>query len=174
MAYDLLIDQITNDLVISDSDLKFTTKKEEELSQRLGIRLRTFETEWFINQSYGIPYLQQIISQARNKRDVDTIFISEIREEEGVNALSNYSSTWDKITREYSFTTDVTTSSGTIPISILTKPSEEWIYPDSGDDNSRVDCEFSDIQFSANRLYYFINRDGLPKNTYATWINGWS
>lgn len=174
MAFDLLLDQITNDLVISNRDFKFTQEMPEELRQRLGIKLRTFQEEWFIDTTYGVPYMQQIISQARNKEDVDIIMLGEIREEDGVDSVRNYVSTWDKYDRTYSFTADVITSAGNIPIAILTQPDTEWIYPDSGDQNSRVDCGVTDLQSYANRLYSFININGLPDNTYSTWINQWT
>lgn len=174
MAFDLLLDQLTNDLVISDGEFQFTTETPVELTQRLGIKLRTFQGEWFLDTTYGIPYLQQIISSARNKNDVDVIFKSTIRLEDGVNSLRDYTSTWDRSTRNYSFEADVVTTYGTIPVAILTSPANEYIYPDSGDDNSRAVCEVTDLPYSANRLYKFINIEGLPAGTYATWINGWS
>ncbi len=173
MAFDFLLDQKTNDLVIEDKELKFTTELPQELSQRLGIRLRTFQNEWFIDQDFGVPYMQQIISQTRRKEDVDIIMISEIREEEGVNTVKDFDSTWERDTRVYTFNANITTDSGEIPVAILTQPSTEWIYPDNGDDNSRVDCGILDLQFAANRLFYFINYEGLPDQTYATWINQW-
>lgn len=174
MAFDFLLDQTTNDLVLEDGELKFTTETPVELTQRLGIKLRTFQGEWFLDIDYGIPYLQQIISQARSKKDVDIIFLNAIRSEEDVNSVKNYNSTWDRYQRVYSFDADLSTSFGIIPVDILTKPANEWIYPDSGDDNSRVECEVTDIQYSANRLYKFINLDGLPNGTYSTWINQWT
>lgn len=174
MAFDFLLNQITNDLVLEDGDFKFTIETPIELSQRLGIRLRTFQGEWFLDLDYGIPYLQQIIGQTRSKRDVDVIFTSSIREEDGVTGIKGYSSTWDRYQRIYSFNADVTTPYGVIPIDILTKPANEYIYPDSGDDNSRVDCGITDLEYAANRLYKFINIEGLPNHTYSTWINQWA
>lgn len=173
MAFDLLLDQTSNDLVISNGELQFTTKKPDEVRQRLGIRLRTFENEWFIDLSYGIPYMQQIISQARRKDEIDVLLVSEIRDEDGVDGITGYSSTWDRYTREYSFTADILTGNGEVTVAFLNQPATEWVYPDSGDQNSRVECNVTDLQYSANRLYYFINFQGLPANTYATWINNW-
>lgn len=174
MAFDLLLDQLKNDLSISNGELQFTTENQVEVTQRLGIKLRTFQEEWFLDQTYGIPYLQQIISKTRKKSEADIIFINAIREEEDVTAIKEYNSTWDKYKREYGFTADITTPLGTIPVTILTTPAEEFIYPDNGDQNSRVDCGITDLPYIANRLYKFINIEGLPAKTYATWVNGWA
>lgn len=174
MAFDLLLDQISNDLVIANGELQFTTKNPDEVRQRLGIRLKTFEDEWFIDLDYGIPYMQQIISQARRKEDVDVLLLSEIRDEDGVEAVTSFNSTWDRVTREYSFTAEIVTPDGEVTVAILNSPATEWDYPDSGDQNSRVDCGVTDLQNAANRLFYFINYEGLPANTYASWVNSWS
>jgi len=173
MAFDLLIDQLSNDLIITNSEFQFTTTQPEEVRQRLGIRLRTFQNEWFIDQSFGIPYLQQIISQSRRKEEVDVLLVSEIRAEDGVEAVTDFRSAWDRYQRVYSFDADLVTANGPVNVAILNQPSTEWDYPDSGDQNSRVECGITDLEFSANRLFKFINIDGLPVNTYATWVNKW-
>lgn len=173
MSFDFKLDKDTNDLIFSDQDLIFTTKKDEELGQRLKIRLNTFETEWFINQDYGVPYSQEIIGKARNKRDVDTIFLNELRDEEGVNSIDSFSSTWDRLTRVYSLKVTVVTDDGEIQVEAEVSPQEEWIYPDFGDNNPHIDCDLGDQQVYANKLYEFINFNGLPRYTYATWWNKW-
>lgn len=173
MAFDFLLDQKTNDLKIENNEIGFTTENQVEVTQRLGIKLRTFREEWFLDQTYGIPYLQQLISKVRNKNDADIIFINAIREEPDVSSIKDYVSTWDRYNRKYEFTANITTPAGVIPVTILTTPAEEFIYPDNGDANSRVECGITDLPYFANRLYKFINIEGLPENTYATWINGW-
>lgn len=173
MSFDFKLDKDSHDLFFENGDLTFTKKIDQELGQRLKIKLNTFETEWFIDQTYGIPYSQEIIGKARNKRDVDTIFISEVRAEEGVNSIESYSSEWDKLLRVYKLKLNVLTTEGTIPIAVETNPQTEWIYPDFGDDNPRTDCGLDDVKDYVNKLYEFININGLPESTYSTWINGW-
>lgn len=173
MSFDFKLDKDTNDLIFVDQDLTFTSKKDEELGQRLKIRLNTFETEWFINQDYGIPYQQEIIGKARNKKDVDTIFLNEIRQEEGVNSIDSFSSTWDRQLRIYDLKVAVVTDDGLIFVDAEISPQDEWEYPDFGDDNPHIDCGLGDQITYANKLYEFINFNGLPKGTYATWWNNW-
>lgn len=173
MSFDFKLDKDTNDLIFVEQDLTFTSKKDEELGQRLKIRLNTFETEWFINQDYGIPYQQEIIGKARNKKDVDTIFLNEIREEEGVNSIESFSSTWDRNLRTYDLKVAVVTDDGVIFVDAEVSPQDEWEYPDFGDDNPHIDCDLDDQITYANKLYEFINFNGLPRYTYATWWNSW-
>lgn len=173
MSFDFKLDKDTNDLIFVDQDLTFTSKKDEELGQRLKIRLNTFETEWFINQDYGIPYQQEIIGKARNKKDVDTVFLNEIRQEEGVNSIDSFSSTWDRQLRIYDLKVAVVTDYGVIFVDAEISPQDEWEYPDFGDDNPHIECDLSNQVTYVNKLYEFINFNGLPMNTYATWSNSW-
>ena len=69
----------SNDLVMVDGDLTLTTTKSEIAAQTLGITLRTFRGEWFLNSNFGVPYLQEIIGVAKKKEIVDRIFLSTMK-----------------------------------------------------------------------------------------------
>ena len=69
---DLLLDS-NGDLLFVNGDLSFT----DSVIQAIKIRLRWFVGEWRINQSYGIPYYEDVFIKKPNK-----ILIEEaIREE---------------------------------------------------------------------------------------------
>lgn len=174
MAFDLLIDQATNDLDLSGGVLKFTTEVREEVAQRVGIKLRTYAGEWFLDTTYGIPYLQEIIAQARNKRDVDSIFISEIRSEEGVSNIISYDSTFENNTRKYTAKVVISTPDGEISIYAIKDPSEIFQYPVPIEGDPRADCGLDLNMEIVNRLYEFINFSGLPQTGNSTWYNKWS
>lgn len=173
MSFDFKLDKDTHDLIISSGDLIFTNKVDEEVGQRVDIRLNTFETEWFIDLDYGVPYSQEIIGKARNKKDVDTIFLNEVREEEGVNGIDSYSSIWDRSLRTYKIDVSILTNNGTIPITSEVRPQSEWIYPNFGDDNPSNNCGLDQLPEYVDRLYEFININGLPAGTYSSWVNNW-
>ena len=164
----------TNDLILTDGDLTLTTTKTEICAQTLGITLTTFRGEWFLNSNFGVPYLQEIIGVARKKETVDKIFLAQIANNRFVDNIDSYTSSFDRNNRYYSMTVNVTVGEETVTSYFSTQPSEEYIYPESGDDNASITCEAFEIVDSSNKLYRFINFVGLPRGTYSTWWNEWA
>lgn len=173
IPFDLKLDG-SNDLVMVDGDLTLTTTKSEIAAQTLGITLRTFRGEWFLNSNFGVPYLQEIIGVAKKKEIVDRIFLSTIASNVYIDNINSYTSSYDRDDRYYSMNVTVTVGEQVVSALFSTQPSEEYIYPEAGDDNAAITCEAFEIVESANRLYRFINIVGLPKHTYSTWWNEWS
>lgn len=172
IPFDLKLGQ-DNDLIMNDGDLVLTTTKTEIAAQTLGITLKTYRGEWFLNSNFGVPYLQEIIGVAKKKEIVDRIFLAEIANNIYVDNINSYTSSFDRDDRYYSMNVTVTVGADTVTSLFNTQPSEEFIYPESGDDNAAITCEAFEIVDSANRLYRFINFVGLPKETYSTWWNEW-
>ena len=63
------------------------------VAQRVFILLRTFETEWYLNTSTGIPYLSRILGYKVDKATVDQILQQKILQESGVADILEFSST---------------------------------------------------------------------------------
>lgn len=163
-----------NDLIMDDGDLVLTTTRTEIAAQTLGITLNTYRGEWFLNTNFGVPYLQEIIGVARKKDIVDRIFLAEIAKNVYVDTINSYKSAYDMDQRYYSMTVMVTVGADTVTSIFNTQPSEEFIYPEAGEDNAAIICEAYSIVENSNRLYRFINFVGLPRDTYSTWWNEWS
>lgn len=163
-----------DDLQIVNGDLVLTTTKTEIAGQTLGITLKTFQGEWFLNSQFGVPYLQEVIGVAREKEIVDKIFLSEIAQNIYVDNINSFTSKFDRDQRVYEATYTVTVGEELVTSYFNTQPSEEFIYPSTGDDNSRIICEAYDIVSLANRLYSYINFNGLPAGQPSTWWNTWS
>lgn len=66
------------------------------VSQRLVTRLKTFKGEWFMDNTYGFPFFQEVLGKKINKEDVDTIYRREILKERGVKNLTYFKSTLGK------------------------------------------------------------------------------
>lgn len=162
-----------NDLIMDDGDLVLTTTRTEIAAQTLGITLNTYRGEWFLNTNFGVPYLQEIIGVARKKDIVDRIFLAEIAKNVYIDTINSYKSAYDMDQRYYSMTVMVTVGADTVTSIFNTQPSEEFIYPEAGEDNAAIICEAYSIVENSNRLYRFINFVGLPRNTYSTWWNEW-
>lgn len=112
---DLYLDPTTHDLVFSNFTFNVTTRKEDEITQRLKVKLLWFKEEWVFNVNYGIPYFQEIFSNKKiDLNDVDDIFRTAISQEPGVVDLISYSSTFDDSTRDFNVKAKVLTDSGEI------------------------------------------------------------
>ena len=114
---DLLLD--SNPVSPSYGDLTFkngpltpdftTQSRTDVVAQRLWIRLRTFRTEWFLDEGYGVPYWN-ILGKKISKAQVDLIFQREILAEAGVVEITAFESSIKN--RQYSMSFRVRVSTG--------------------------------------------------------------
>lgn len=88
---DIALDPVTYDLLMP---LQLVTGA-AYTRQSIGIRLRFFLGEWFLDTSQGIPYYQNILKKlpAKGKAQVDSIFIDAILGAPTVNSLLSFTST---------------------------------------------------------------------------------
>ena len=127
IPFDLKLDG-SNDLVMVDGDLTLTTTKSEIAAQTLGITLRTFRGEWFLNSNFGVPYLQEIIGVAKKKEIVDRIFLSTIASNVYIDNINSYTSSYDRDDRYYSMNVTVTVGEQVVSALFSTQPSEEALF----------------------------------------------
>lgn len=99
---DLQLDQESHDLVFINGECPITTGLVESVTQRLIIRLRTFFSEWFIDTTYGVPWLERVLGHKINKNSVDIIIQENILKDEFVSQVVSFRSTYDSLTRKYS------------------------------------------------------------------------
>lgn len=118
---DFLLDEQTRDIVWRNGPLtkdQTTQPLIDTVRQRLLILLRSYQGEWFLDTTYGIPYYQSILGRKTTKDGVDLIFQTAILSENGVKEITSFSSTF--IQRQYSMTFSVRVNDGqiTAPITI--------------------------------------------------------
>lgn len=94
-----------------------TQSRVDVVAQRLLIRLRNFEGEWFLDTSYGVPYWS-ILGHKIKKSAVDLIFQREILAENGVKELTFFESTFENRKYTLSFRVKVTTGDETETITL--------------------------------------------------------
>lgn len=172
IPFDLKLDD-NNDITIVNGDFALTKNSTEMCKQTLGITLKTWKGEWFLDTNFGVPYLQEIIGVARKKSVIDKIFLSYIADNEYVDSINSYSSTEDRDGRYYSATFTVSCGGENVTTSFSTRPSEEFIYP-TPDSDFTITCDEYEISPYAAKLYYYENREGLPPYTFDTWWNTWN
>ena len=77
---------------------------QEEIRQHLEQRLRSFLGEWFLDQTIGIPYFDDILKKNVIPSEVESIFINEILSTPGVVRLLTFDLTLDKDVRRLNLT----------------------------------------------------------------------
>jgi len=103
-AHDL--DIVNNNFVLIDGV--------NALRDRLVTNLKTFQGEWYLDTSLGVPYFQQVFAKAVNVGVLYTIFSSVLRRTEGVAAVNSLEFDQDTANRVLSITFSVTANDGTI------------------------------------------------------------
>lgn len=94
---DLALDPVTGDLMLP-VQLVYGASYTRQAVQ---IRLRFFLGEWFLDQSAGIPYYEQIfIKQQNAKAKIDAIFKAAIVGTPTIQSLQSFTS--QLVNREYS------------------------------------------------------------------------
>lgn len=85
-------------VLISDQDT------DEEILQRIKIRLRFFKGEWFLNTEHGIPYFQDILgSKSLDNNIIESIFRKAILDVKGVKALIESSIDYEPLERKITY-----------------------------------------------------------------------
>lgn len=109
---DLKIDS-TGDLVIENGDLVLVDES-EEVAQSMTIRYRTWQTEWILDVSIGVPYLDKIFSTGISQQEKDTILKTVALSTPGVKDLIKYDYDRDEDTGDVTVTIEATTDDGDI------------------------------------------------------------
>lgn len=101
----------SGDLVFNNGVCPFTRNYGDVVAQRLFIRLRTFKSEWFLSEDYGVPYFTYMGKKVPKAR-IDLILQEQILLERGVSQITEFSS-YISNKREYFCNFSVRTDQGT-------------------------------------------------------------
>lgn len=119
---DLLMDYQLKDVIFYNGPLEkpYTTQPfVDTVKQRLFILLHTFQTEWFLDTTYGIPYWDWLGRKVR-KSTIDLVMQQKILAEEGVKELVEFNSTL--VNRIYSLSFRVKVTTGEVTDLIIISP----------------------------------------------------
>lgn len=99
------MDPATYDIVKDDNfQLRFTATLTEYVAQKIENLLSTFQNEWFLDRSLGLPYYDRILIKNADLDDVDNLFQSTITGVTEVEELLEYESDFDTSQRKYTVT----------------------------------------------------------------------
>ena len=107
-----------------DNDLYFTDRRltiisgsntDEEILQRIKVRLRFFKDEWYLNSEHGLPYFQDILgTKSVDINAVESLFRDQILDVEGVKELTESAIDYDGVTRKLSYSFSAVSINNTV------------------------------------------------------------
>jgi len=107
-----------------NGDLEFTNNAltivdaENEVKQRLAQRLRTFFAEWFLDNTIGLPYYEDIFIKNPNAGLVEALLKTEIIDTPGVLELLSFEIDIDKATRKLTVSFMVRATTGNVEVEV--------------------------------------------------------
>lgn len=108
---DLALDPITRDLVIT-SGSPIAINGPAEVAQAIGIRLRCFLGEWFLDTTHGVPYLERVLGKVPRPELVEAVLRAQVLSVAGVTGLEAFELRIDPRTRVAQVTFIATTKAG--------------------------------------------------------------
>jgi len=104
------------EIAIENGELVFVTGQ-EELTQFIGQKLKTFFGEWFLDLRLGIPYFEVIFQKQPDPAVIDAVYINEITDTPGVTSLREFDANLNKTSRTMSVDFQADTVDGEINFS---------------------------------------------------------
>jgi len=89
---DIKLDE-SGDVSFVNGESGVTSIGAEDLSQRLQIRLNTFQGEWFMDSTLGVDWWNRVMGKNRSKMAVDALIQEAILKEPDALQILEYSST---------------------------------------------------------------------------------
>jgi len=108
----------------SNNDFYFDNKKlaiitgnntDEEILQRIKMRLRFFKDEWFLNSEHGLPYFQDILGTKNlDFNIVESILREQILSVQGVKEIVESSIDYDTNKRQFEYSVNLISINNTV------------------------------------------------------------
>jgi len=116
---DLLLDPSSGDLSIQFGDLQLVyddpdNKNPAGIVSDVRSRLQFFAGEWFLDQSIGLPYYQQILVKNPNLAAVKALFYREILATPGISSITSLTLDFNRAQRQLTVTYSAASDFGPI------------------------------------------------------------
>lgn len=112
MSYDIQLDRATHDLQIgSNGDLQLADGA-WRVAQQIKVTLLTFLGEWFLDTSFGVPYLEDILVKAPRWGAINALLRARIIDVPSVLRVTRLDLTFDRSARHLVVTFEATTAEG--------------------------------------------------------------
>lgn len=98
----LAIDQKTNDLFLDADGNLATVTDAEAVGQHTRQRLQTYQGEWFLDTTAGVPWLSDILGRQYDPALAEAVIKAEIFKTLGVTGITSFSTSFSRETRHLS------------------------------------------------------------------------
>ena len=108
----------------SENDLYFTKNRltiltgantDQEILQRIKIRLKFFKDEWFLNSEHGLPYFENILGTKNIDLNIlESIFREQLLDIEGVKSVIESSVDYNASNRQILYAFSIASVSNTV------------------------------------------------------------
>lgn len=164
----LKLNQTTHDIERINNRISLLSTVQEAVRQKLDIKFKTWQGEWVLDTTFGMPYRQQIIGKARNQQEIDALYLAAINEEPEVIRINSFASTYNAVNRQYSLSFDVTVNDRELRVEdVYNTVNDEIYYGDGNNVVLKPSCSVDFLQYSLD--IHPIIHDDLPENGQSTW-----
>lgn len=120
MSMDIKLDPITHDLVLGRNRDLVLIDGADQIRQQIKITLLTFLGEWFLDTTFGVPYLERIMVKSPSRAQIEAIMRTKVLAVPGVKAVPTVEVDIDAATRRARITLpDIQTEEGLVTVSVL-------------------------------------------------------
>lgn len=95
----LALDPVTNDLFLRPDGSLAVAREAEAVGQHVRQRLQTFEGEWFLDTTAGVPWLDEVLGASYDPALAESLVKAEILETQGVTEITTFSVRFNRATR---------------------------------------------------------------------------
>lgn len=92
----LALDPITNDLFLRSNGELAVVRDAEAVGQHARQRLKTFNGEWFLDTTAGVPWLDEILGRGYDAALAEAVIKGEILDTDAVIEITSFSVRFDR------------------------------------------------------------------------------
>ncbi len=90
------LDPHTNDLFLRPNGELAVVRNAEAVGQHVRQRLKTFEGEWFLDTTAGVPWLDEILGRAYDPALAEAVIKGEVLDTDAVTEITSFSVRFDR------------------------------------------------------------------------------
>lgn len=93
------LDPATNDLLLAEDGNLAMIEQAEAVGQHARQRLQTYQGEWFLDTTAGVPWLDGILGSSYDPALAESVVKAELLDTDGVTEITSFAVSFDRSTR---------------------------------------------------------------------------
>jgi hypothetical protein len=121
MSIDIKLDALTHDLSFSKTKDLVLIDGAARIAQQVKVTLWTFFGEWFLDETFGVPYLEFILVKNPNRSLIENILRQKVMDVPGIKGVPTINIEYDAAQRTAAFDLpDMETDEGLVSVKTIT------------------------------------------------------